>query len=116
MNSKTKTSSPAFIGRINSDIFRILSVALRDKVSDPKLCNVHVLKVDTAPDLGHAKVFVNSCEKELNDMHGFFRNEIAHNIKIRRVPNLRFIIDDGDKNSARVEELLKQINSTKGES
>jgi ribosome-binding factor A len=41
---------------------------------------------------------------------GFLRNEIAQNVKMKQAPRLRFILDKGIENAARVEELLAQIN------
>jgi ribosome-binding factor A len=98
-------NSRAYIGRINTDIFRVLTVA------NP--FDAHILRVEATPDLSVAKVFVNKDADKFAQKAGFFRNEIAQNINLRKVPNLKFIIDDGEKNTARVEELLKIINGEK---
>lgn len=102
-----------FMGRTGADIFRILTVALREKIGDQNLNDVSIIRVDISKDLGTARVFVNQKSKEMETLTGFFRNEIARNLKIKRVPNLRFIIDEGEKNAARVDELLKQIKGEK---
>ena len=94
-------NSKAYIGRINTDIFRILTV------SNP--LDAHILRVEVTPDLGLAKVFVNKDAEKFATKTGFFKNEIA-SLNLRKVPNLKFIVDDGEKNTARVEELLKIIN------
>ena len=100
------------MGRVNTDIFRVLTTALRDKIKDENLSEVHILRVDTAPNLDTARVFINTGAKQMEALNGFFRNEIAQNLKIRKVPTLRFIVDEGGKNTVRVEELLKQIKTT----
>ena len=104
MNSK---SSGNFLGRVNSDIMHILLPIMREKFA-----NVEVISVDCAPDLSNAKVFVNIITPELEKASGFLRNELAQNLKIRRVPTLRFIVDNGGENAARVEEILRKINGT----
>ena len=93
-------NSNAYIGRINTDIFRILTLA------NP--FDAHILRVEATPDLGYAKVFVNKDVAKFEARAGFFKSEIAH-LNLRKVPNLKFIVDEGEKNVARVEELLKQI-------
>jgi len=101
-----------FMGRVNADIFRILSVAALQRVDDGS-----ILRVETAADLSSAKVFVSGNVEGFERSVGSFKTAIANGMRIKRVPNLRFVLDEGDKNTARVEELLKQIRgeSPKGE-
>jgi ribosome-binding factor A len=81
-------------------------------MGNENFASVDILRVETAPDLGSARVYVNSAvgAKELEKSVGFLRTEIANNMKIKRVPNLRFIVDNGEQNAQRVDELLKIIN------
>jgi len=120
MNSKSNSVKGSYMERTNADILRVLSVALRQKAHTEILSDVSILKVDASKDLSTARVYISTQSNirqeivlsELNKLNGFFRNEIAQNIKIRRVPNLRFIVDEGSKNVNRVEELLQQISRT----
>ncbi|MCL2586858.1 MAG: 30S ribosome-binding factor RbfA [Firmicutes bacterium] len=104
--------------RTNSDITRVLQVALTQKLGNPALVNVNILNVETAADLSTCRVFVdirhdNPAEilAQLESSAGFLRNEIANNVKIRRAPAVRFIHDQGRANAERVEELLSKIHS-----
>ncbi|MDR0462044.1 MAG: 30S ribosome-binding factor RbfA [Christensenellaceae bacterium] len=106
-------NSKAYVGRINTDIFRVLTTALQNKLHGDSFLDVHILRVEASADLSSARVYVNIKAKEMEAHNGFFRNEIAQSINLRKVPNLRFIVDDGEKNTARVEELLKQIKEGK---
>ncbi|MCL2228754.1 MAG: 30S ribosome-binding factor RbfA [Firmicutes bacterium] len=101
-------STSAFMGRVNADIFRLLTLALK-KSGDEAVIDVHILRVEASADLSTARVFVNKGVRALDGMQGFFHTEIANGMKIRRVPKLRFIVDDGAQNAARVDELLSQI-------
>ena len=99
MNSESR------LGRVNADIFRVLTMANN--------IDAHILRVEAAADLGTARVYVNGKREEFERATGFSKNEIAQKMKIRKVPALRFIVDEGEKNTARVEELLLQIKGEK---
>lgn len=104
------------IQRINADILRVLSVAIHQKAKDEELDFVTILRVETSADLSEAKIYVtvagdkNKGMNALEQSSGFLRNEIAQNIRMKQTPKLRFILDKGVENAARVEELLAQIN------
>ena len=104
--------------RINSDILRVLTVAIQQKVRDGSLADVTILNVKTTADMGECKVFVaiNGNEshqkavlENLSAASGFLRNEIAQNVKMKQTPQLRFMLDKGRANAERVDELLKTI-------
>lgn len=102
MNSKKSPNSVKdnFLLRVNADILRILRMARPD---------LDILSVECSADLSSAKLFVPRITDE--KVLSFLKSQIAQNMQIRRVPNLRFIIDDGESNVKRVEELLAQIKS-----
>lgn len=104
------------IQRTNSDIMKILSVALRERAENASFLDVTILRVETSADYAVARVFVQCDEsalRELEKASGFLRNEIASRVKLRQTPQLRFMLDKGRENADRVEELLAQINSKK---
>jgi len=105
------------IERINADIMRVLSVAIRNM---EKAAGVSIIAVDTSADLAWCNVMVDIAGDDetkqmqlrvLADAAGFLRKELSSNIKMRTTPQLRFILDKGRDNASRVEELLQQINS-----
>ena len=99
----------AHIARVDADILRVLTLALRQKTDNIGLAGVDILRVETSSNLDNAKVYVTGSPDFFAKSSGFFRNEIAKNLNLRRVPSLRFIVDEGQKNADRVEELLNQI-------
>ena len=110
------------VQRTNSDILRVVTTTIQQKLANEALLNVSVLSVETSADFAHAKIFVqvlgSEAEKanamaELEKASGFIRNEVASRVKLRQTPNLRFMLDRGQENVDRVEELLAQINSKK---
>ena len=44
----------------------------------------------------------------LNKAKGFIRSELAQKLDIRRVPEIRFVVDDGYQKEARITELLNK--------
>ena len=92
------------IEQVNKLIHREISGLLQRQVKDPRLGDfVAVTEVSTSPDLRYAKVFVSSMVDEeerkqilsaLTGAAGFFRNELAKRLKLRRIPQLSFHWDD----------------------
>ena len=104
--------------RINTDILRVLSMALLEKAQNPDLALVTIMKVETSSDYSFAKIHVdingddNDKKRVLTALLSaapFLRGEIAENVKMRRIPALKFVIDKGRENAERVEEILKTI-------
>ncbi len=107
------------IERVNSLIRQTLSELLQREVKDPRLGGVvTITAVDTAADMKHAKVYVSSLggdsEREeilgaLTSAAGFFRREMAANLKLRRVPQLVFQWDDSIERGDRLLRLMDEV-------
>ena len=108
------------IERINSLIRREISELLQHQVKDPRLgIFVAVTAVSTSPDLKYAKVFVshmgNDEEKQktlsaLTAASGFFRKELAGQIRLRRIPELSFHWDDSIERGDHIQQLIDQVS------
>ena len=111
------------IERVNSLIRQEISELLRSQVKDPRLGNfVAVTEVSTSSDLRYAKIFVSCVGAEgdrqetlgvLTAASGFFRNELAKRLKLRRVPELSFQWDDSIERGAHLLELIDGISTDK---
>ncbi len=106
--------------QINKLLRREISGLLQRQVKDPRLGGfVAVTEVSTSPDLKHAKAFV-SCigdDKERQEIlsvlagaSGFFRNELAKRLKLRRIPELSFHWDDSIERGVRLLELIDKVS------
>ena len=108
------------IERVNSLIRQEMSELLRRQVKDPRLGNfITVTEVSTSSDLKYAKIFIsrigNEEEKQetlnvLTAASGFFRNELARRLKLRRIPELSFQRDDSIERGAHLLELIDEIS------
>jgi len=110
-------SSNVKLQRINSDILKILTVAIQQKMGEENFDGIIILRAETSADLSECKVFYSAsgdkaqAQEALEKSSGFLRNEIAQSISMKHTPRLRFFLDRGAENASRVEELLAQINS-----
>jgi len=109
------------IERVNSLIRQEISELLRRQVKDPRLGNlIAITDVSTSSDLRHARVFVsrigNEEEKQetlsvLAAASGFFRNELAKRLRLRRIPELSFQRDDSIERGEHLLQLIDEVST-----
>jgi ribosome-binding factor A len=106
--------------RLGDEIRDIVATCLSGgHLNDPRLEFVTVTGVKLSPDLQLATIYFrvldeaakNTTKKGLEGARGFFRNRLAEELEIRRVPTLRFFYDNSVENSERVESLLTKIKA-----
>ena len=103
------------IKRVNEQLKRELSRIVVQELKDPRVDAVTVTRVEAAPDLTFARVYVQLMgEPDERDetMEGlkaatpYVRTLLADRIEMRRVPELRFERDRSLEHAMRIEELL----------
>lgn len=107
------------IGRVNDELMKTLSGLLRD-MRDPRVSGVvSIVHVETAPDLGSAKVYVSTlgdekkrkdCIKALRAASGFLRREAAKKLRLRYTPELTFVDDDSIVAGSQIMELIENVS------
>ncbi len=111
------------INRVTSDIRIALSELLRE-VKDPRVSKLlSIVKLDVSGDMSYATVYVSAIEgnektaesvKALNKSAcGFLRRELGSRMKLRKVPELRFVADNSIENSAHIQKIIDSFE--KGE-
>ena len=108
------------INRVTSDIRLCLSELLRD-VKDPRVSKMlSIVKLDVTGDMSYATVYVSAIEgsektaesvKALNkSAAGYIRRELGARLKLRKVPELRFIADNSIENSAHISKIIESFD------
>ncbi len=105
------------LNRVTSDIKITLSELLRE-VKDPRVSKlISIVKLDVSGDMSYASVYVSAIEgeektkesvKALNkSAAGFLRRELGARMKLRKVPEIRFIADDSIRKSSEILSIIK---------
>ena len=105
------------VERLNEQLRREISDILRRDVRDPRIGIPTITRVEVTPDLFMARVFVRAggnAEERAAALEGldgaaaFIRRELR-GLKVRRVPELRFEIDQTLEHASRIEQLLREV-------
>ncbi len=109
---------PRRLPRLNEQLRREISRILRTEVRDPRVGAPTVTGVDITSDLSFARVHVRlagSEEERARALQGleaaapFMRRLLGGELRIRRVPELRFLEDRTLETATRIEEILRAV-------
>ena len=105
--------------RVGEDIMRELTAILRT-VKDPRVTGlVSIVRADVTRDLSYATVYISSMDgieaaktavKGLRSAAGYMRRELGLALKLRHVPELRFVADDSIEQSANISRIIESLN------
>lgn len=101
--------------RVADQIQRELAQLIRDEVRDPRVSPfATICEVEVTSDLSLARIYISAVDDEnsetvpvLQKASGFLRKKLASLMKLRHVPELRFILDD---TALRAEKISRVIN------
>lgn len=106
------------LDRTSEDIRRELTAILRT-VKDPRVTSlVSIVRVEVARDMGSARVYVSSMDgldsakqavKGLTSAAGYMRRQLGLALRLRYVPELRFVADDSIEYSAGIAKILNDL-------
>lgn len=103
--------------RINELISQQLGKVISTEIELPQGSIVTITRVQTSPDLRHAKVYLSvlpeSNQREvmsllINSVKGL-QHSLAQNITLRNIPKFRFFIDDTEQEAIELERLLDNL-------
>lgn len=101
-------------GQIRDEIAEMVAGELKD----PRIGLANVTRVELSPDLRHARVMVSVSGGEeaqletiegLSSATGYVRRELGKRLRLRKAPEVFFVLDHGPENQSRVEALLNQL-------
>ena len=106
--------------RLDSQIRAELMHIFQRDMADPRIGFATVTRVDTAPDLTQARVWVSVYGPDadpdttitaLTDAAGWLRHRLGERLHIRKVPRLEFRADESIAGGDRVLKLLHDIEA-----
>jgi ribosome-binding factor A len=101
-----------------SAIREVVSSAILTELKDPRIENVTVTFVEISADMRNAKIHVsvmgdqkkqNLCMHGLESAVGFLQRRLRDRIDTRYTPKLKFVLDQGVKNSFKVAAILDEV-------
>jgi ribosome-binding factor A len=104
--------------RAGERIHQEISLMLDRDVSDPRLANVNVTRVEVTGDLRIAKVYVTPRDRETDEKEmldaltraaGFFRRQLAASLDLRYAPEIRFYLDRSIEAGEHFLQVLDQV-------
>lgn len=110
--------------RIGDRIREELAAILIEKVSDPRLVLITITGVEVDRELAFATVYVTAMGDQerseevmqgIEAAQGYLRRELAGRIQMRSFPQLRFRWDTSHERGSRIDVLLDQLRSERGE-
>jgi ribosome-binding factor A len=93
---------------------------LAGKLKDPRVGFTTVTRVELSGDLHHARVAISvfgspQAQEEtlagLSSAAGYLRREIGRRLRLRRTPELVFVLDHGTEDGLKIEALLQKLKS-----
>ena len=109
-------------GEFQKEISSVISQKLRNKYPELSAI-VSVTETDVAPDLKSAKVYISIFDtdtvKKQNSFEiikqnaGFIRHELAMVMRLRTVPELRFILDETMEHGSKIDKILEELDAKK---
>jgi ribosome-binding factor A len=106
--------------RVSQLLKEEISRLLQREVKDARVGMVTLTDVEVTADLKQATVYVQApgddqrkaeALKGLTSAAGFIRARLGRELRIRRIPELRFVIDRTQERAARIRELLAEVEA-----
>jgi ribosome-binding factor A len=103
--------------RVNEAVREVVSEAVGE-LKDPRIGFVTVTGVETSTDLRHARVFVSVLGSEakrrktlagLTAAHGVLQARLAHELRLKRTPQLAFEYDPTIERGVRMTQLIDEL-------
>lgn len=105
--------------RLDGEFKRALSEVLLTDIKDPRISKMaSISRVSVTPDLKYLKAMVSVYDTEenrnatiegLNSAAGYIRTKLNNKIKVRRIPELTFVLDTSIEYGVRMAKLIDEV-------
>ncbi len=109
------------IDRVNSELKKAISLVIDNEVHDPRIKDglVSIIRVECDTDLTLAKVYysviggkftIKELDNALMQSKGFIKLKMKSLLRLRKLPDLKFIYNDSIQHAIHIDKILKDIN------
>lgn len=107
--------NPSRLGKIADQIQKDLAELIRAELKDPRVGMITLTEVELSSDHHYAKVFFTTlgddeaiarAQAGLQHASGFLRSQLARGLKLRIVPELKFVYDASVERGVRLSRLI----------
>ncbi|MCF7873892.1 MAG: 30S ribosome-binding factor RbfA [Candidatus Omnitrophica bacterium] len=110
------------IDKINTEMRKQIMKIVQQEIDDPNVGLVTITKVDTKPDLEEAKVYFSildqtkqkKVKETLDKMKGFIKVLLARKIRLKKIPELVFQLDESIKYSVDIYQKIEELKDEEG--
>jgi ribosome-binding factor A len=108
--------------RVARELTRVVNALLQAEVKDPRLHGVTISATEVSGDLRVARLFYSTLdpnedcapvEEALRNAAGFLRGRVAQEVRLRYMPELRFVHDEAARRGAEVSRILAEHGQRK---
>jgi len=113
-------SLPKRSEQLEKSLIREINNIIYRKINDPRIKFITISRVKVSSDLKYADIFVtifNDKEQQKKALKGlknatkFIRGELGKDLKIRYVPNIKFLIDEDLEQQYKLFKIISEINN-----
>lgn len=103
--------------RVGQQIHRELAELIRTELKDPGIGMITLGDVEVSKDLAYARVYytvlgegeaIEATGAALRRASGFLRRELGRRMRLRIVPEVKFVYDDSQARGARLDTLIAE--------
>jgi ribosome-binding factor A len=107
------------VDRLADQIRGEVAALISEDLRDPRIGFATVTRADLTADLQHARIWVSVLGdaaaqdrtlEGLGSASAYIRRELGHRLRLRRVPELAFILDHGPEESIHLEQVLETLH------
>lgn len=108
------------IKKVEVDLQREISYIINSRLKDPRINFVTVTDVKLSADYHYVDVYITvmnkngnlkTCLEGLNKSKGFIKKNLLERIKLRTIPEIKFIYDESVDKGIRINEILESLKS-----
>jgi len=110
------------IKKLAIDIQREISFIINTKIKDPRIGFITITDTRLSPDGKYLDIYVSIMDKDdqhekrldaLKKCSGFIKKNLIRRMRLRNVPELKFIYDGSIDRGLKISEILEEININK---